>query len=126
MLGFFFRSKSKEMTYLQLNSDYFKIFYRKYAAIILNSEKGQIYVFEMQTLKKKRVLNLPHESTTNRFECISFTHDDLFIVAITGEPDWNMIVYNWTKGKVLNITKAVHPGSSGTVVQVRDIKADNN
>ena len=92
--------------------------HRKYAAIIQNSEKGQILIFDLQTLKKKRVLNLPHESNTNRYETISFTHDDTYIVAITGEPDWNMVVYDWIKGKVSSITKAVPPGGGGTVVQV--------
>ncbi|KAK6624804.1 hypothetical protein RUM44_011668 [Polyplax serrata] len=89
---------------------------RKFAAIIQNSEKGQILVFDMQTLKKRRVLNLPHESVTNRFETLAFTHDDMYIMAITGEPDWNMVCYNWTKGKVSSVTKAIHPGTSVTQV----------
>ncbi|EEB15712.1 conserved hypothetical protein [Pediculus humanus corporis] len=97
---------------------------RKYAAIIQNSEKGQILIFDLQTLKKKRVLNLPHESNTNRYETISFTHDDTYIVAITGEPDWNMVVYDWIKGKVSSITKAVPPGGGGTVVQVNFLLID--
>lgn len=75
----------------------------------------------MQTLKKRRVLNLPHESVTNRFETLAFTHDDMYIMAITGEPDWNMVCYNWTKGKVSSVTKAIHPGTSVTQVDVTEI-----
>lgn len=72
----------------------------------------------MQTLKKKRTLNLPPDSTTNRFESICFSHDDKYIMAITGEPDWMLVAYNWEKGKIETTAKANYQNSPATVTQV--------
>lgn len=87
-------------------------------AIIENAEKGEIFIYDMETLKKKRTLSLPAEATTKRFEWIDFSFDEKLLMAVTGDPDWMMLAYNWEKGKVETSTRANYLTNPTPVSQV--------
>lgn len=72
----------------------------------------------MHTLKRKRTLNLPPDATTTRFESICFSFDDKYIMAITGDPDWMLVAYNWEKGKIETTAKANYTNNPAIVTQV--------
>lgn len=53
------------------------------------------------------------------FVSIAFTFDSKYLVAVTGDPNWTMVYYNWEKGKVESQTRAnIPPTNPGPVTQV--------
>lgn len=56
------------------------------------------------------MLGIPYDAPgVTRFTCLGFTFDSKNLVAITGEPDQTMLVYNWEKGKVESTFKLANP-----------------
>ncbi|KAJ8674194.1 hypothetical protein QAD02_005456 [Eretmocerus hayati] len=102
---------------------------KRYVALCEEGEKPLISVYDLQTLKRKKLLGVPFESSATRFSCASFTLDGKYIAAVTaGGPSpasfnttqhqqhasgdntntgpsaaafkQTMLFYNWEKGKV--------------------------
>ncbi|XP_015597863.1 cilia- and flagella-associated protein 57 [Cephus cinctus] len=74
---------------------------KKYAAVCEAGEKPTISIYDLQTLKKKKFLGIPYDAQgVTKFSCISFSFDNKYLAAVTGEPDQTMLYYNWEKGKV--------------------------
>lgn len=93
--------------------------FRKTVALAEKGEKPSITLYDLTSLKKKKVLGLPYESTVREFASVTFTFDSKYVVAVTSDPDWMMLYYNWEKGKVETSTKANSPPANiGAIVQV--------
>lgn len=90
-------------------------------AIIENAERGQIYIYDLQTLKRLRTLSLPPDAVTKRFEWINFSFDEKLVMAITGEPDSMMYAFNWERGKVETSTRANYLTNPTPVSQVKKL-----
>ncbi|EFN86628.1 WD repeat-containing protein 65 [Harpegnathos saltator] len=83
---------------------------KKFVALSETGEKPTISVYDIASLKRKKLLGIPYEATgVTRFSCMAFTHDSKNIAAITGEPDQTMLFYNWEKGKVESTYKVANP-----------------
>ncbi|XP_075215374.1 testes of unusual size [Lycorma delicatula] len=99
---------------------------KKIVALAEKGEKPSITLYDLTTLKKKKVLGLPYESAVHEFASVTFTFDSKYVVAVTGDPDWMMLYYNWEKGKVETSTKANSPpANTGPIVQVATNPTDN-
>lgn len=95
------------------------MFCRKIVAVAEEGDKPCISLYDVKSLKRRKVLGLPYESAAKEFVSIAFTCDSKNLIAITGEPDMMFLCYNWEKGKVESHTKAnVPPGIMGPVTQV--------
>nr|CAD7457121.1 unnamed protein product [Timema tahoe] len=90
----------------------------KMAAVSERGDRPSISIYDLGTLKRKRVLNLPSDMTALEFVSLSFTHDGKCVAAVAGEPDWMLMFYNWEKGKIDSMTKANNLNNPGPVVQV--------
>ncbi|XP_032681142.1 cilia- and flagella-associated protein 57-like [Odontomachus brunneus] len=83
---------------------------KKYVALSETGEKPTISVYDIISLKRKKLLGIPYEATgVTKFSCMAFTHDNKNLAAITGEPDQTMLFYNWEKGKVESTYKVANP-----------------
>ncbi|XP_033229090.1 cilia- and flagella-associated protein 57 [Belonocnema kinseyi] len=92
---------------------------RKYAAVCEVGEKPTIAVYDLRSLKRKKALGIPYDAPgVDRFSCLSFTLDNKYIVAITGEPDQMMLFYNWEKGKVESNIKVGNPQNPNSTVNL--------
>ncbi|KAJ1523827.1 hypothetical protein ONE63_010385 [Megalurothrips usitatus] len=98
---------------------------RKIAAITEHGEKPLITIYDLESLKRKRVLTLPGESDAREFVTFAFTNDGKGILAVTGEPDWSLYSFNWEKGKMESSCKATVIGNSGTVAQIATHPTDH-
>ncbi|KAL0105366.1 hypothetical protein PUN28_016788 [Cardiocondyla obscurior] len=79
---------------------------KKYVALSEIADKPTISIYDINTLKRRKLLGIPFEAPgVTKFTCLDFTFDSKYIVAITGEPDQTMLFYNWEKGKVESIYK---------------------
>ncbi|KAK6624808.1 hypothetical protein RUM44_011672 [Polyplax serrata] len=76
------------------------------AVLGVTREKDVIHIFDVKTLKRVRTLSIPPEAAAKKFESACFSHDERFVMTITGDPDWMVLGYNWERGKIETTTKA--------------------
>ncbi|RKP19770.1 WD40 repeat-like protein [Rozella allomycis CSF55] len=83
----------------------------------LSTVMGQatISVLDMTTMRKRRVLNVMDMNTP--FTNVVFSHDNKFILASTGEPDWCIFYWSWEKGNLIGQQKISMP-VNGTIEQI--------
>ena len=87
---------------------------RKYLAVAERgnlNEKPRIYVYSLETLTRKITLGIPFEINTQEIMCLTFTHDNDYIAALTAGPDYMMYYYNWKNGKIESQARANNPPS---------------
>lgn len=81
---------------------------KKYLAVAERAERAIISIYDMSTLKKRKVLTAT-ESDLREYLSISFSNDAKTIVAQGCAPDWNMLVWIWEKSKVGASIKTSNP-----------------
>ncbi|XP_066588293.1 cilia- and flagella-associated protein 57 [Prorops nasuta] len=83
---------------------------KRYIALAEEGEKPLISIYDLQTLKRKRALGIPYEtSNVHKFNCLDFTFDSTYLAAVTGGEDQTMLFYHWDKGKVESSIKVGNP-----------------
>ncbi|XP_011870371.1 PREDICTED: cilia- and flagella-associated protein 57 [Vollenhovia emeryi] len=83
---------------------------KKYVALSEVGDKPTISVYDINSLKRRKLLGIPYDAPgVSRFTCLGFTFDSKNLVAITGEPDQTMLFYNWEKGKVESTFNLANP-----------------
>ena len=99
---------------------------RRYVAIAeKQQEKPTITVFDLQTMRKRKVLTCP-EANANEFVSLSFSPDSKYLVGQGDGPEWVLVYWHWEKSKMMAYTKVTGP-LNNTVHQVSkiDIKCIN-
>lgn len=96
------------------------ICFRKIVALTEEGRKPIISIYDLETLKRKKILSL--SDITAEFVSFTFTNDGKGVLAVTGEPDWSLYSFNWEKGKMESTCKATVVGNAGTVAQVSHYK----
>ncbi|OAD56123.1 WD repeat-containing protein 65 [Eufriesea mexicana] len=92
---------------------------KKYVATCEVGEKPTISIYDLHTLKRKKLLGIPYDAPdVTKFTCIGFTFDNKYLAAVTGEPDQTMLFYNWEKGKVESSLKVGTPQNPLAIVEV--------
>ena len=90
---------------------------RRYVAIAeRNSDKPTINIFDVQTMRRRKVLSCT-DVTANEFVSLAFSSDSKYLIGQSGESDWTLLYWQWEKSNLLATTKVIQtPGS--TVNQV--------
>lgn len=90
---------------------------RKLIAVSERGTRPTITLFDAQTYKKKRQIQIPPERdvTATEFIAICFTFDSKNLVTVTGDPDWDLYVFRCERGKIDSSTRALNPNGTGTV-----------
>ncbi|XP_043683652.1 cilia- and flagella-associated protein 57 [Vespula pensylvanica] len=92
---------------------------KRYAALCETGEKPTIYIYDLQSLRRRKSLGIPYEAhNAIKFNCIDFTFDNKYVVAVTGEPDQTMLFYNWERGKVESSLKVGNPQDTSAIVNL--------
>ncbi|XP_076166847.1 testes of unusual size isoform X2 [Ptiloglossa arizonensis] len=92
---------------------------KKYLATCEVGEKPTISIYDLQTLKRKKLLGIPYDApNVTKFTCICFSFDNKYLAAVTGLPDQTMLFYNWEKGKVESSLKVGTSQNSLAVVEL--------
>lgn len=92
--------------------------------VIAVSERGPrptVTLYDAQTYKKKRQIQIPAEREVSgtEFVAMCFTFDSKNLVAVVGEPDWELYLFRCDRGKIESSTRASNPNGTGTVSIVR-------
>lgn len=85
------------------------------------AERGErpcIYIYELSTLKKKKVLGQANDTAAQEYVSLSFSFDGKFLAAILGDPDWTMVYFQWEKGKIDSTVKANNLGQATQVNRI--------
>lgn len=92
---------------------------RRYVAIAEKGEKATITIYDLNTLRKKKVLSSP-EVQSNEFVSLAFSPDSKYLVSQGGRPDWTLLYWTWEKAKVMAVTKSTNQMNS-PVYQVQGL-----
>ncbi|XP_034177079.1 testes of unusual size [Osmia lignaria lignaria] len=92
---------------------------KRYVALCETGEKPTIAIYDIHTLKRKKLLGIPFDAPgVTKFTCIGFSFDNKYLAAITGEPDQTMLYYNWEKGKVESSIAVGNPQNLSAIVDI--------
>uniref|UniRef100_A0A061RT72 Wd repeat-containing protein 65-like n=2 Tax=Tetraselmis sp. GSL018 TaxID=582737 RepID=A0A061RT72_9CHLO len=83
----------------------------KYLAVAEQSEKAMITVYDLQTLKRRKVL-MSTDAGSKEYVSLSFSPDSKLLVAQGGAPEWNLVLWIWEKSKVASSFKTTNPTNS--------------
>ncbi|KAL8584312.1 hypothetical protein ACOMHN_014731 [Nucella lapillus] len=98
---------------------------RRYVAIAEKGERPTITIYDLHSLRKKKVLS-SSEVPTGEYVSLAFSPDSKYLVAQGGKPDWTLLYWTWEKSKVMATTKTANPQNpSGEVYQVSFNPQDN-
>jgi len=73
---------------------------RNILAVAEKGKKPSISLYDLEKFKHIRQLTIPYESKSNSFIKIKFSYDDVYVAALSGDPDYTMYYYNWRQSKV--------------------------
>ncbi len=76
---------------------------RKYLAVCEKADRALCIVYDLSTLKRKKVLTSVDYSS-KEFISVAFStqNEKSLLVTLTGEPDWMLILWMWDKSKCLS------------------------
>ena len=80
-------------------------------AIAERGEKATISVYDLKTLKKKKVLSTP-EVQAVEYVHMCFSPDGKYLLSLGAEPDYTLVKWSWDKAKVDATVKASHPANT--------------
>eukprot|EP00051_Salpingoeca_urceolata_P005695 m.76025 g.76025 ORF g.76025 m.76025 type:complete len:1203 (+) comp14501_c0_seq2:245-3853(+) len=71
---------------------------RRYVALAERATKPTITIYDLHSLKKRKVLT-QSDSQCTEFVCIAFSPDSKYLVTQGGAPDWTLHYWTWEKSK---------------------------
>ena len=104
--------KSEGMTAMAVSPN------RRYVAIAEKGEKATITVYDLHSLRKRKILNYA-DLQSSEYVSLAFSPDSKYLVAQGGKPDWTLLYWTWEKSKVMAVTKTSNPPNN--VAQVYQV-----
>jgi cilia- and flagella-associated protein 57 len=92
---------------------------KRYTALAeKTSEKPIISIYDMHTLRKRKLLTI-NDTQSSDIISLCFSSDGKNLIAQTGAPDWTLYYWNWEKSKLMASIKIINNAqSNATVAQV--------
>lgn len=90
---------------------------RRYVAVAEKGEKATITIYDLHSLRKRKILSSPEIQSTE-FVSLAFSPDSKYLVAQGGRPDWTLLYWTWEKSKVMASVKTTNPQTNAPVYQV--------
>lgn len=90
---------------------------RKYVGIAERGDKAMITIYDLQTLRKRKIISSP-DLQSIEYISLSFSPDAKYLAAQGGEPDWTLQFWNWEKSKVMASIKSTSPLTNPPIYQV--------
>ncbi|KAL5016238.1 hypothetical protein ScPMuIL_005827 [Solemya velum] len=97
---------------------------RRYVAIAEKGEKPTIAIYDLHSLRKRKVLS-PQEMQSNEYVSLAFSPDSKYLVGQGGKPDYTLLYWTWEKSKVMAVTKTTNPQNNPPIYQVTFNPQDN-
>ena len=71
---------------------------KRYVALAEKGEKATITIYDLQTLRKKKVLTTT-EVQSQQYVSLAFSPDSKFLISQGARPDWTLLYWAWEKSK---------------------------
>lgn len=84
---------------------------KKLLAVAERSEKAMITVYDLQTLKRRKVL-VAADAGSKEYVSMAFSPDGKMLIAQGGAPEWNLVLWIWEKSKVQATVKTTNQQGS--------------
>lgn len=84
---------------------------RRYVAISERGEKAIITVYDLHTLRKKKVLTYTDGAAMDNVS-LAFSPDSKYLISQGGKPDWMLLYWTWEKAKVMAAAKSTNQTNS--------------
>ncbi|KAG2522825.1 hypothetical protein JM18_002955 [Phytophthora kernoviae] len=78
---------------------------RRFLAVAERSERAMVSIFDLKTLKKRKVLTSA-DTQARSYVSLAFSADNQLLLTQGGAPDWMLTCWNWSKGKPVASAKA--------------------
>lgn len=78
---------------------------RRFLAVAERSERALVSIFDLKTLKKRKVLSSA-DAQARCYVSLAFSADNQLLLTQGGAPDWMLTCWNWSKGKPVASVKA--------------------
>ncbi|KAG7387905.1 Cilia- and flagella-associated protein 57 [Phytophthora pseudosyringae] len=78
---------------------------RRFLAVAERSERALVSIFDLKTLKKRKVLSSA-DAAARSYVSMAFSADNQLLLTQGGAPDWMLTCWNWSKGKPVASVKA--------------------
>ncbi|XP_019645355.1 PREDICTED: cilia- and flagella-associated protein 57-like [Branchiostoma belcheri] len=109
--------KSQGMTAMAVSPN------RRYVAIAEKGEKAMVTIYDLHSLRKRKVLTSPDVQSAE-FVSLAFSPDSKYLIAQGGRPDWVLVYWTWEKSKVMAFTKTTNQ-TGNPIYQVTFNPQDN-
>ncbi|CEG40053.1 WD40/YVTN repeat-like-containing domain [Plasmopara halstedii] len=73
---------------------------RRFLAVAEHSERALVSIFDLKTLKKRKVLSSV-DTLAQSFVSVAFSADNQLLLTQGGSPDWMLTCWNWSKAKLV-------------------------
>ncbi|KAL4117849.1 hypothetical protein PRIC2_010178 [Phytophthora ramorum] len=81
---------------------------RRFLAVAERSERALVSIFDLKTLKKRKVLSSA-DAQARSYVSMAFSADNQLLLTQGGAPDWMLTCWNWSKGKpVASVKSPLH------------------
>ena len=84
---------------------------KRYAAIAEKKDKPTITIFDLQTMRKRKVLTCP-DVASQEYVWMGFSPDSKFFIGQGGGPDWVLVYWHWEKAKIMATAKVSAPANN--------------
>ncbi|RHY29079.1 hypothetical protein DYB32_005463 [Aphanomyces invadans] len=84
---------------------------RRFIAIAEKSERGVVSIYDLKTLKKRKVLTTS-DCLSKTYVSMEFSTDNQLLLTQGGAPDWALVCWNWSKGKPVATIKLAPTGTA--------------
>ncbi|KAL4457327.1 hypothetical protein ABPG75_012192 [Micractinium tetrahymenae] len=74
---------------------------RRLLALAEPGERATVTIYDLQTLKRRKILSAPAGEGTKEFVSLAFSGDGRYLAAQGGAPDWSLSLWVWEKSKLV-------------------------
>ena len=93
--------------------------YFRYAAIAEKKiDKPTIAVFDLVSLRRKKMFSSPSDESSEEFVSLAFSPDSKYLISQGAGPEWTLTYWHWEKSRVMASTKS-NGATTYPVKQVR-------
>jgi WD40 repeat protein len=73
---------------------------KRFVAVAEASDRALVNVFDLKTLKKRKVLSTP-ECASKEYTSLAFSNDNQLLLTMGSGPDYTLVCWNWAKAKAM-------------------------
>eukprot|EP00981_Chlorochromonas_danica_P000466 scaffold98_cov248-Ochromonas_danica.AAC.7 len=83
---------------------------KRLAAVAERGERPSMHIFDLRTFRRKKTI-VTADLMTKEIVSLQFSEDNQLLVALSGAPDWTLMIWNWSRAKLMSAAAVSIAGS---------------